>query len=98
MFVLATESGVLYLTVANIVLGVVALVCVLIVVGSALREIMWRIRGRDTFPAPFDKHGFVIPGLGTTIDDRRQASDSEPSSGSPQPAPADRSARGRSAA
>jgi hypothetical protein len=94
---MGAESEVLYLNIANIVLGVVALVCVLIVAGSALREIVWRVRGRDTFPAPFEAHGFVIPGLGTTIDDSRPGRGDEPRPGPSRPAQHP-SAHGRSAA
>jgi hypothetical protein len=94
---MGAETEVLYLNIANVVLGVVALVCVLIVVGSALREIVWRIWGRDTFPTPFETHGFVIPGLGTTMDVRRPASTDEPQPGPSRPEQHP-SAHGRSAA
>jgi hypothetical protein len=95
---MSADAELLYLNIANVALGVVALVCVLIVVGSALREIIWRVRGRDTFPAPFEKNGFVIPGLGTTIDDRRPAGDDGAPPARTRLAEVPPSARGRTAA
>ena len=64
----AGDPQVVWLNIINIALGVVAAVCLALVVGAVVREVLAR-RRRSEATAPADAHTFAVPGLGTTMAD-----------------------------
>lgn len=64
----AGDPQVVWLNIINLALGVVAAVCLVLVVGAVAREIIARRRSSEA-TAPVDAHTFAVPGLGTTMAD-----------------------------
>lgn len=58
-----------WLTVTNIALGVVALLCVGAVASAVMHELLARARPRATSALPADDHAFLVPELGVTMAD-----------------------------
>lgn len=66
-----------WLTVTNLILGVVVVLCALIMVGGVVHEIVSRFRKRRRINAELDRdmrllnddHAFDVPGLGITMAD-----------------------------
>ena len=79
------ESQTLWLNVTNAALGLVALVCVVVVVGSAAQEIWSRVRGRNETALIFSERGFTMPGLGSTFETRDKATTLERGKGATTP-------------
>lgn len=61
------ESAVLWLNITNFAMAAVVLVCVLMLGGAVLREVVTRLRRHVTSGA--DSHSFQIPELGMTMAD-----------------------------
>ena len=64
-----TDSDVLWLTLTNIALGGVTLVCLLVVGVIVFREVTARSRKRVTVPVYNDDHAFNLYDLGITMAD-----------------------------
>ncbi len=58
---------VFWLTVTNIVLGLVTLACVLVIGYVAIKEIRQRVKANKQIEA--DDHAFIITGIGVTMAD-----------------------------
>jgi len=66
---------VFWLTVTNIVLGLVTLSCVLVIGYAAIREIRGRALARRQ--SEIDDHSFVVTGLGVTMADGGEKKDED---------------------
>ena len=73
----AGDPQVVWLNIINVALGVVAVVCLALVVGAVAREIVAR-RRRSEAAAPVDAHTFAVPGLGTTMADGGEPLERDP--------------------
>lgn len=80
-----------WLTVTNIALGAVALLCVGAISAAVVHELLARARQRVTSALPeVDHHTFFVPELGVTMADGGEVieADAEPTTaGTPKPTP-----------
>jgi hypothetical protein len=69
------ESETSWLTLTNIILGAVTIICLAIVTRAVVQEVLQRVRKRSTVPvenpvgALQDDHSFVLGNLGITMAD-----------------------------
>ncbi len=63
------DNETIWLTITNIGLGVITIICLYSVGKIAYREIAERVRLRATVLAPQDDHSFVLSNLGITMAD-----------------------------
>ncbi|HUI29914.1 MAG TPA: hypothetical protein VLX91_06825 [Candidatus Acidoferrales bacterium] len=66
---------VFWLTVTNIVLGLVTLACVLVIGYATIREIRQRAKSRKQ--SKIGDHAFIVTGLGVTMSDGRKKKDDD---------------------
>jgi len=69
------ESETLWLTVTNVALGAVTIICLFVVGRIAVREIGERVRARAAVLSRADDHAFVFSDLGITMADGGEALD-----------------------
>jgi hypothetical protein len=63
------ESETIWLTITNIALGVITIICLFAVGRIAYREIAERVQTRASIFVPEDNHAFVLSDLGVTMAD-----------------------------
>ncbi len=65
----SSDPKIYWLSVTNIGLGLVALVCLVALIRGVLLDLWERIRGQATSADPADDHAFFEPRLGLTMPD-----------------------------
>ncbi len=65
----SSDPRIYWLSVTNIVLGLVTLVCLVALIRGVLLDLWERIRGQATSADPADDHAFFEPRLGLTMPD-----------------------------
>jgi hypothetical protein len=82
VFIQANDPAVMWVNIANILLGLVVVVCGAVMIGAVLRELLSRARARRTASKEIDRdiaalvgsvpgpsHALRVPGLGLTMAD-----------------------------
>ncbi|MCK4413577.1 MAG: hypothetical protein KAY32_08540 [Candidatus Eisenbacteria sp.] len=72
----STEA--IWLSLTNIALGVVTLVCFVVIAGAVIRALGERVRNRSAAHESHDLHTLTVPELGTTMADGGRRVDEDP--------------------